>query len=72
MVADDGACGQGASGGAPEEDLLFYRVARGLPKPVAESLLVQAFIGEALESVTHEGARDALIGEVEGWLKARG
>ncbi|GLS44145.1 SufB/SufD family protein [Methylobacterium brachythecii] len=72
IFADDVACGHGATCGAPDEELLFYLMARGLPKPVAESLLVQAFIGEALESVTHDGARNALIGEVEGWLKARG
>lgn len=72
IFADDVACGHGATCGAPDEDLLFYLMARGLPKAIAESLLVQAFVGEALESVTHEGARDALIGEVEGWLAARG
>ncbi|GEP01044.1 SufB/SufD family protein [Methylobacterium haplocladii] len=72
IFADDVACGHGATCGAPDEDLLFYLMARGLPKPIAESLLVQAFVGEAIESVTHEGARDALIGEVEGWLKTRG
>ena len=72
IFADDVACGHGATCGAPDEELLFYLMARGLPKPVAESLLVQAFVGEAIEAVTHEGARGALIGEVEGWLKARG
>lgn len=72
IFADDVACGHGATCGAPDEDLLFYLMARGLPKPVAESLLVQAFIGEAIEAVSHEGAREALIGEVEAWLRARG
>ena len=72
IFADDVACGHGATCGAPDEDLLFYLMARGLPKPVAESLLVQAFVGEAIEAVGHEGAREALIGEVEGWLRARG
>ena len=72
IFADDVACGHGATCGAPDPDLLFYLMARGLPRPVAESLLVQAFVGEAVESVTHEGARAALIGEIEAWLKARG
>ncbi len=71
IFADDVACGHGATCGAPDEDLLFYLMARGLPKPIAESLLVQAFVGEAIESVTHEGARAALIGEIEAWLTAR-
>lgn len=72
IFADDVACGHGATCGAPDPDLLFYLMARGLPRAIAESLLVQAFVGEAVESVTHEGARAALIGEIEAWLRARG
>jgi Fe-S cluster assembly protein SufD len=72
IFADDVACGHGATCGAPDDDLLFYLMARGLPRPEAQSLLVQAFLGEAIETVTHEGARAALIGEIEGWLRARG
>lgn len=71
IFADDVACGHGATCGAPDEDLLFYLMARGLPRPLAQSLLVQAFLGEAIETVTHEGAREALIGEIEAWLAAR-
>lgn len=71
IFADDVACGHGATCGALDDDLLFYLMARGLPKPEAESLLVQAFLGEAIEAVSHEGARDALIAEIEGWLAAR-
>ncbi len=71
IFADDVACGHGATCGAPDEDLLFYLMARGLPRPLAQSLLVQAFLGEAIETVTHEGARAALVGEIEAWLKAR-
>ncbi|WP_298961394.1 SufD family Fe-S cluster assembly protein [uncultured Methylobacterium sp.] len=72
IFADDVACGHGATCGAPDDDLLFYLMARGLPRAVAESLLVQAFVGEAVEAVSHEGARAALIGRIETWLKARG
>ncbi|WP_375410500.1 Fe-S cluster assembly protein SufD [uncultured Methylobacterium sp.] len=72
IFADDVACGHGATCGALDDDLLFYLMARGLPKPEAESLLVQAFLGEAIEAVSHEGAREALIVEIEGWLRTRG
>ena len=72
IFADDVACGHGATCGAPDEDLLFYLMARGLPRAEAQSLLVQAFVGESVEAVTHAGARDALIGAIEAWLKARG
>lgn len=71
IFADDVQCAHGATCGALDEDLLFYLMARGLPKAEAESLLVQAFLGEAVETVEHEGVRDVLVGVVEGWLKAR-
>ena len=54
IFADDVACAHGATCGALDDDLLFYLMARGLPKPEAESLLVQAFLGEAVEFVEHE------------------
>lgn len=71
IFADDVQCAHGATCGQLDEDLLFYLMARGLPKKEAESLLVQAFLGEAIEFVEHESVREALIGTVEGWLKAR-
>jgi Fe-S cluster assembly protein SufD len=72
IFADDVQCAHGATSGQLDEDLLFYLMARGLPKSEAERLLVQAFLGEAVETVAHEGVREVLIGQVEAWLKARG
>jgi Fe-S cluster assembly protein SufD len=46
-------------------------MARGLPRAEAESLMVQAFLGEAVEAVEHESVRDALVAILEGWLRAR-
>jgi Fe-S cluster assembly protein SufD len=71
IFADDVQCAHGATCGQLDEDLLFYLMARGLPKKEAESLLVQAFLGEALEFVENEAAREALVSMVEGWLRAR-
>jgi len=72
IFADDVQCAHGATCGQLEEELLFYLMARGLPKKEAENLMVQAFLGEAIEMIEHEGAREALIDVIEGWLKARG
>jgi Fe-S cluster assembly protein SufD len=33
---------------------------------------VQAFVGEAIETVENESVREALIATVEAWLAARG
>jgi Fe-S cluster assembly protein SufD len=71
IFADDVQCAHGATCGQLDEDLLFYLMARGLPRPEAETLLVQAFLGEAIETVEHEGVRDALIETVTGWLAER-
>ncbi|WP_134495660.1 Fe-S cluster assembly protein SufD [Microvirga pakistanensis] len=71
IFADDVQCAHGATCGQLDEDLLFYLMARGLPKKEAERLLVQAFLGEAIEFVENESARDALVGTVEEWLRAR-
>jgi hypothetical protein len=33
--------------------------------------MLQAFVGEAIETVEHEGLRAVLEAVVEGWLRAR-
>ncbi|MBY0613214.1 MAG: Fe-S cluster assembly protein SufD [Beijerinckiaceae bacterium] len=71
IFADDVVCGHGATVGALDEDLLFYLMARGLPKAEAERLLIQAFVGEAIEFVSAEPLRDALNGHVDAWLSER-
>ena len=72
IYADDVQCGHGSTAGALDQDLLFYLKARGIPAKEAEALLIQAFIGEAVEGLEHAGLRDALIDQVAAWLKARG
>jgi Fe-S cluster assembly protein SufD len=71
IFADDVQCGHGATSGALDEDLKFYLMARGIPEAEAEALLVQAFVGEAIEGIEHAGLRDALMEHVAAWLKAR-
>ncbi len=71
IFADDVQCGHGATSGAIDEDLKFYLRARGIPAAEAEALLIQSFVGEAIDAVAHENARDALSAAVLGWLQAR-
>jgi Fe-S cluster assembly protein SufD len=65
-------CGHGATAGALNDDLLFYLRARGIPAKEAEALLIQAFIGEAIEGIEHAGLREALMETAGAWLAARG
>lgn len=71
IFADDVQCGHGATAGALDDDLLFYLTARGIPEKEAQSLLIQAFVGEAVEGIEHAGLRDTLMEDVGAWLAAR-
>jgi Fe-S cluster assembly protein SufD len=71
IFADDVQCGHGSTAGALDDDLLFYLKARGIPHKEAEALMIQAFVGEAVDGIEHAGLRDTLIDHVTAWLKAR-
>jgi Fe-S cluster assembly protein SufD len=71
IFADDVTCGHGATSGALDETLLFYLRARGLPEKEAQALLIQAFVGEAIEQIADERLRAAAIGAAIRWLEAR-
>jgi Fe-S cluster assembly protein SufD len=72
IFADDVTCGHGATTGALDESLLFYLRARGLSEKEAQALLIQAFVGEAIESIASDVLREAAISTAQRWLAARG
>ena len=72
IFADDVQCGHGATAGALDDELKFYLMARGIPAAEAEALLIQAFLGEAIEGIEHAGLREALMESVVAWLGTRG
>jgi Fe-S cluster assembly protein SufD len=71
IFADDVQCGHGATAGALDDELKFYLMARGIPAAEAEALLIQAFVGEAIEGIEHAGVREALADTVAAWLRTR-
>ncbi|MCP1970103.1 Fe-S cluster assembly protein SufD [Bradyrhizobium elkanii] len=71
IFADDVTCGHGATTGALDESLLFYMRARGLPEKEAQALLIQAFVGEAIESIASDTLREVAIATAQRWLQAR-
>jgi len=71
IFADDVSCGHGATAGALDATLLFYLMARGLPEPEAQALLIEAFVGEAIEAIADDGLREVAIGVARQWLTAR-
>ncbi|HEX3439812.1 MAG TPA: Fe-S cluster assembly protein SufD [Pseudolabrys sp.] len=72
IFADDVVCGHGATAGALDTGLKFYLMSRGISDKDAEALLIQAFIGETVEAVAHEGIREALMNAALRWLGKRG
>jgi Fe-S cluster assembly protein SufD len=72
IFADDVTCGHGATTGALDESLLFYLRARGLSEKEAQALLIQAFVGEAIESIANDALRELVISAAQRWLAARG
>jgi Fe-S cluster assembly protein SufD len=58
--ADDVVCGHGATAAEIDESLLFYMRARGIPVAEARALLIESFIGEAIDKIEDERLRAAL------------
>jgi Fe-S cluster assembly protein SufD len=71
IFADDVTCGHGATTGALDQSLLFYLRARGLSEKEAQALLIQAFVGEAIESIVNDDLRELAIAAAQRWLAAR-
>jgi len=67
IYADDVACAHGNTVGALDEDALFYARQRGMSEDEAKALLTQAFIGEVVDRIGHEGAREV----VRAWVAER-
>jgi Fe-S cluster assembly protein SufD len=71
IFADDVQCGHGATSGALDPNLKFYLMSRGIPEKEAEALLIQSFVGEAIDTIGHEAVRDVLTAATAQWLAGR-
>ncbi len=69
IYADDVVCGHGTTTAELDDDLLFYCMSRGIPEAAARALLIESFIGEALDKVEHDELRAALSSYATAWLK---
>lgn len=58
IFADDVQCAHGNTVGALDEAAIFYARQRGMPEDVARAMLTEAFAGEVVDRIEHEGARD--------------
>jgi Fe-S cluster assembly protein SufD len=67
IYADDVACAHGNTVGALDEEALFYAGSRGIPEPEARAMLTEAFVGEVVDRIEHDGARHV----ARAWVAAR-
>jgi Fe-S cluster assembly protein SufD len=70
IYADDVKCSHGATVGELDADQLFYLVSRGIPAAQAKSMLVRAFLTEALEVIADGAARALFEAALDGALPA--
>jgi Fe-S cluster assembly protein SufD len=67
IYADDVKCSHGATVGELDADQLFYLRTRGVPEPEARTMLVRAFLSEALDPIAHEAGRAAMEAAIAAW-----
>ncbi len=72
IYADDVKCSHGSTSGAIDETALFYLRSRGVPYKEAQSLLVLAFLAEAIGEIEDDAIAEDIRSRLEGWLARHG
>lgn len=70
IFADDVQCAHGATTGQIDEDLLFYLRSRGISEAEARTMLVLAFLSEAIEEIDNDAIVELLEDRTRAWLGA--
>ncbi|MEO1649796.1 MAG: SufD family Fe-S cluster assembly protein, partial [Pseudomonadota bacterium] len=68
IYADDVVCGHGSTCAELDPDLVFYLRARGIPEATAKALLMESFVGEALEEIENAAVSSAVAEIANAWL----
>jgi Fe-S cluster assembly protein SufD len=68
ILADDVQCKHGASIGPIDEEQAFYLMSRGVPREIAQRLIVMGFIEPIVQQVPFEPLQERLRQEIEGGL----
>jgi Fe-S cluster assembly protein SufD len=72
IYADDVKCSHGSTSGAIDETALFYLRSRGVPLKSAQSLLVLAFLAQAIDEIEDATLGEDIRSRLEGWLGRHG
>ncbi len=68
IYADDVACGHGSTCAEINPDMIFYCRSRGIPEAQARALLIDSFVGEAIDKVDSPDVRRAFSEIATTWL----
>jgi Fe-S cluster assembly protein SufD len=60
IEANDVRCTHGATAGRVDEDMIFYALARGIPRETAVRLIVEGFFADVYDRITVEPVRETL------------
>lgn len=64
ILADDVKCAHGAAVGELDAESLFYLRSRGVPVDEARTLLIEAFLAEAVDGIESDDLRNTFLGVV--------
>ena len=70
IYADDVVCGHGATVAEIDAGMMFYLRSRGIPKDEARTMLIESFVGEALDKIDDDALRATLSEITLNWLAA--
>lgn len=68
IYADDVKCSHGSTSGAIDETALYYLRSRGIPLKEAQSLMVLAFLAEAIDEIEDEAIAADIRDRLRNWL----
>jgi Fe-S cluster assembly protein SufD len=70
IFADDVKCSHGATAGELDAAALFFLRSRGIPEAQARTMLIEAFLAEALATIADTALAAPAIAAVQDWLTA--
>ncbi len=71
IYADDVACGHGSTCAEIDPNLIFYCQSRGIPEAQARALLIESFVGDAIEKIDDPAIRRAMSEVAFVWLAGK-
>jgi len=71
IYADDVACSHGSTCGSVDDTALFYLRSRGVPVEAAKTMLVQAFLDEAIQEIEDGVIADVIRARIAAWMSRR-